>query len=106
MSIRQFEPSRAVEVIAPRYGSGCRIGGGLVLTAAHLLDHVGSDCEVRGKRSFGKEEAQVVWKAQGLDIALIELPAGIAGVEAIMLGKLPEATAGEKLTFQMYLVLP
>ena len=31
MPIRQFEPSRAVEVIAISYGSGYRIGGGLVL---------------------------------------------------------------------------
>lgn len=102
MPIRKFEPSRTIEVIVPRYGSGYRIGGRLVLTAAHLLDNVGSDCEVRDKRSFGEEKAQVVWKAQGLDIALIELPEKIAGVEAITLGKLPEATAGEKLAFQMY----
>lgn len=101
MAIRQFEPSRAVEIIAPRYGSGYRIGGGLVLTAAHLLDDVGSFCEIRDK-CFGKEKAQVAWKAQGLDIALIELPEKIAGVEAITLGQLPEATVGEKLAFQMY----
>ncbi|MGB3310536.1 MAG: HEAT repeat domain-containing protein [Nodosilinea sp.] len=102
MPIRQFEPSRAIEVIAPRYGSGYRLGGGLVITAAHLLDGVGSDCEVRDKRSFGKEKAHVVWKAQGSDLALIELPEGVAGVDAIALGQLPEATAGEKLAFQMY----
>lgn len=101
-SIREFEPSRSVEVIAPRYGSGYRIGGGLVLTAAHLLDDVGSDCAVRDKQSFGKENAQVVWKTQGLDIALIELPDEIAKEEAITFGKLPEASAGEKLAFQMY----
>jgi HEAT repeat protein/energy-coupling factor transporter ATP-binding protein EcfA2 len=102
MSIRKFEPSRAIEVTDPRYGSGYRIGGRLVLTAAHLLDDMGSDCEVREKRSFGQEKAQVVWKAQGLDIALVELPEGITGAEAITLGTLPEATAGEKLAFQMY----
>ncbi len=102
MPIHQFEPSRAVEVIAPRYGSGYRIGGRLVLTAVHLLDGEDSDCEVRDKRSFGQAKAQVVWKAQGLDMALIELPEEIAGVTAIALGQLPEATAGEKLTFQMY----
>ncbi len=102
MPIRQFEPSRAVEIIASTYGSGYRLGGRLVLTAAHLLGDVGSDCEVRDKLSFGKEKAQVAWKAQGLDIALIELPEKIADLRAITLGKLPEATAGEKLTFQMY----
>ncbi len=102
MPIRQFEPNRAIEVIAPKYGSGYRLGGELVLTAAHLLDRVGSACEVRDKRSFSKEKAQVVWKAQGLDLALIELPKGVASVEAITLGQLPEVIAGEKLAFQMY----
>jgi HEAT repeat protein len=113
MSIREFQPSRAVEVIVIRktrddpkaensYGSGYRIGGRLVLTAAHLLDNVGSYCEVRDKRSFGKEKAQVVWKAQGLDLALIELPEDVEGVEAIVLGKLPEGKTGEKIAFQMY----
>ena len=64
MPIRQFEPCRAVEIIAPKYGSGYRIGGRLVLTAAHLLNNVGSDCEVRDKPpGFARETAQVVWKA-------------------------------------------
>lgn len=102
MSIRRFEPSRAVEVLTPKYGCGYRIGGNLILTAAHLLNKVGSGCEVRDKQSFGKEDAQVVWKAQGLDIALIELPDRIADLQAITIGELPEATAGEKLSFQMY----
>lgn len=102
MPIRQFQPSRTVQVFSPRYGSGYRIGGRLVLTAAHLLGAVGSSCELVDKRSFGKEEAQVVWKAQGSDIALVELPEKIADLEAITFGKLPEAVAGEKLTFQMY----
>lgn len=102
MPIRQFEPSRAVEVIAPRYGSGYRIGGRLVLTAAHLLDDVGSDCTERAKQSFGDKTAHSVWKAQDLDTALIELPCEVEKVEAIMLGKLPDINAGEKLAFQMY----
>ena len=107
MPIRQFEPSRAVEIIPPKngagyYGTGYRIGGRLVLTAAHLLKNVGSDCEVRDKPGFGRETAHVVWKAQDLDLALIELPERVAAVEAITLGKLPKATTGEKLAFQMY----
>ncbi|WP_421657347.1 HEAT repeat domain-containing protein [Leptothermofonsia sp. ETS-13] len=112
MSIREFQPSRAVEVIVIRdtrdnskdsCGSGYRIGGRLVLTAAHLLDNVGSYCQVRDKRrSFGKQKAQVVWKAKCLDLALIELPEGVEGVEAITLGKLPEGKTGEKIAFQMY----
>lgn len=102
MSIRQFEPSRAVEIITPKYGSGYRIGGRLVLTAAHLLSDVSSICEVRDKQSFRRIGAQVVWKAKGLDIALIELPEWISDLEAITLGKLPKTVSGEKLSFQMY----
>jgi hypothetical protein len=100
---RQFEPGRAVEITFPKYGSGYRIGGRLVLTAAHLLPiSVGSSCRVRAKQRFEEVEAAVVWKAQGWDMALIELPEPIAGVAAITLGKLPDANAGEKLAFQMY----
>ena len=108
MSIRGFQPGRAVEVIVARdssnddYGSGYRIGGRLVLTTAHLLDAVGSYCDVRDKRSFGKEKAQVVWKDQDLDIALIELPEKLEEVEPIVLGKLPEGKRGEKIAFLMY----
>lgn len=107
MALRQFEPKRAVEVIVnskPSHGSGYRIGGRLVLTAAHLLDDVGSACEVRDKRegSFGKANAQVVWRDQDLDIALIELPEKIEAVEPIVLGKLPESNSGEKIGFLMF----
>ena len=103
---RQFEPGRALEVTFPRYGSAYYIGGRLVLTAAHLLDEVGSDCCVRAKQSFGEVKANVVWKAQKSDIALIELPKSITLYSTffgeVIFGKLPEATAGETLKFQMY----
>ena len=102
MAIRQFIPSRAVEVMAPNYGSGYRIGGSLVLTAAHLIDRVGTNCTVRDKQSFGERVAQVVWRSWESDIALIKLPREIEGVEAITFGQLPKSTAGEKLVFQMY----
>lgn len=102
MSIRKFEPRRSVEVIAPRYGSSYRIGGRLILTASHLLDEVGSPCQVRAKQSFGEENGRVVWKSSNSDIALIELPDQIDDVQAITLGKLPDADTGEKLAFQMY----
>lgn len=102
MSIREFEPRRAVEVIAPRYGSSYRIGGRLILTASHLLDEEGSLCKVRAKQSFGEEQGQVVWKSSHSDIALIELPDQIIDVQAIALGKLPDVANGEKFPFQMY----
>ncbi|HEY9699062.1 MAG TPA: serine protease [Trichocoleus sp.] len=102
MGNRQFEPSRAVEVIFPHYGSAYRIGGRLVLTAAHLLSEVGSVCHIRSKQSLGKVDAKVVWKDQQSEIALVELPEEIAFDEAIVFGKLPEARSGEVLPFQMY----
>jgi WD40 repeat protein len=100
--VRRFEPSRALEVIQPKYGSAYRIGGRLVLTAAHILDEVGSACRIRAKQSFGETEAIVVWKTSQTDIALIELPQKVEPCEAIVFGLLPNSINGEKLEFQMY----
>jgi tetratricopeptide (TPR) repeat protein len=100
--IRGFEPSRALEVIHPKYGSGYRIGGRLVLTAAHILDEVSSVCRVRSKQSFGEAEATVLYKTSKVDIALIQLPDSIEPCKSIVFGLLPEAKGGEKLDFQMY----
>jgi len=100
--VREFEPGRALEVIQPKYGSAYRIGGRLVLTAAHLLSEVDSSCRVRSKPSFGEIEARVVWKASQADIALIELPESVEPCEAAVFGLLPETRRGEKLKFQMY----
>ena len=103
MASRQFEPGRAVEVISPTYGSAYRIGGRLVLTAAHLVAEVGSICRVRSKQGFGETEAKVVWKAsKPADIALVALDGSIEPCEAVVLGRLPEARSGERLVFQMY----
>jgi tetratricopeptide (TPR) repeat protein len=100
--VRQFEPKRAVEVVQPKYGSAYRIGGRLVLTAAHLLSEVGSDCRLRSKQSFGEVTARVVWKAPDSDIALLELPEQVERCESVVFGRLPEANTGETLEFQMY----
>lgn len=100
--IRKFEPGRALEVIRPKYGTAYRIGGRLVLTAAHLLSEVDSSCHVRLKQNFPEIEASVVWKALQADIALIELPEGIKSCEAIVFGLLPETIWGETFKFQMY----
>jgi hypothetical protein len=100
--VREFEPGRALEVIQPKYGSAYRVGGRLVLTAAHLLSEVDSSCRVRSKQSFGEIEARVVWKASQADIALIELPESVEPCEAIVFGLLPKTRKGEKLKFQMY----
>ncbi|KPQ39188.1 MAG: WD40 repeat protein [Phormidium sp. OSCR] len=100
--IRRFEPSRALEVIHPKYGSGYRIGGRLVLTVSHILDEVNSVCRVRAKRSFGEVEATVRWKSLRADIALIQLPERIQPFESAAFGLLPKVEVGEKLSFQMY----
>lgn len=103
MAIQKFEPLlRAIEIMSPRYGTGYRIGGRLALTVAHLLEEVGSICRVRSKHSFGIVGAEVVWKSQLADIALIELPEEIEPCEAVVLGQLPQTRVGETIPFQMY----
>jgi hypothetical protein len=52
MTVR-FDPSRVVELWAPRdsagtVGSGYRLGGGFVITARHVVERTDPrDCEVR-----------------------------------------------------------
>ena len=35
----QFQPDRALEIVAPKYGTAYRIGGRLLLTCRHLFDN-------------------------------------------------------------------
>ena len=101
MACRRFEPERAVEIVGPTYGSGYRIGGRLVLTAAHLFPTgVGSVCQVRSKPTFGTVAATVAWTAPGADIALVELPEDVAGCEPVAFGALPSGP--EKVRFDLY----
>ena len=101
MVCRRFEPERAVEIVAPAYGSGYRIGGRLVLTAAHLFPTgVGSACRVRSKKTFETVSATVAWTAPGADIALLGLPDNVAGCEPVAFGTLP--TGPEKVRFDLY----
>jgi len=98
---RRFEPERAVEIVGPNYGSGYRIGGRLVLTAAHLFPAgVGSACQVRSKPTFGTVEATVVGTAPGADVALVALPEDVASCEPVAFGALP--TGPEKVRFDLY----
>lgn len=102
MSTRNFDPTRAVEIISSRYGSGYRIGGRLVLTSAHLFPHSSNiSCKVRSKQTFGVTAARVVWIASGADIALVELPEKIPGCTPVVLGKLPK-NSGEIVDFDLY----
>ena len=100
MTCRRFEPERAVEITGPAYGSGYRIGGRLVLTAAHLFPTGAGACRVRSKGTFGAVPATVAWTAPGADIALVELPDTVAWCEPVSFGTLP--TGPEKIRFDLY----
>jgi hypothetical protein len=103
MPIKRFEPTLAVEIISPGYGSGYRIGGRLVLTAKHLLGEVGSSCKVRDKRSSWEDDGQVVWIAPGeADVALLKLSQAIEACDSIVFGRLPMKPPAEKLRFDSY----
>jgi hypothetical protein len=98
---RRFEPEQAVEITGPAYGSGYRVGGRLVLTAAHLFPAgVGNGCQVRSKRTFGTVAATVAWIAPGVDIALVALPDDVASCEPVAFGALP--TGPERARFDLY----
>ena len=101
MVCRRFEPERAVEIVEPYYGSGYRIGGRLVLTAAPLFPAgAKSACRVRSKNTFGTVGATVAWIAQGMDVAVVVLPTAVAGCEAVVFGDLPSGP--EKVRFDLY----
>src|SRR5688572_20918346 len=114
MSKRHFDPARAVEVIAPSYGSGYRIGDRLVLTSAHLLPpEVGSNCKVRFHRDAGAREwtGKAAWIAPGwrhpdgppkADVALVAIEEGAPACGPAAVGRLPDAADVLKLPFHMY----
>jgi ankyrin repeat protein len=111
---RRFDPKRAVEITAPAYGSGYRIGGRLVLTAAHLLPpKVGGSCNVRFRRDAGGRtwSGTVAWLAPGWtgssspsdrDAGLVRLAEEADSCEPALLGRLPEDTDGLKLGFDFF----
>lgn len=53
------------------HGSGAHIGGGLILTAAHVVDHEGV-ITVRD-RTGAKSTAKVLWSSPQKDIALLKM---------------------------------
>lgn len=107
MPVRGFEPIRATEITAPKYGTGYRIGGRLLLTAAHLFpEGPGSPCRVRSRSASGEIEweinAQVVWKAFEGDAALVKLPEKVEGIPAAVLGRIPSGTGATRVHYDMY----
>ncbi|MCZ8359737.1 MAG: NB-ARC domain-containing protein [Microcystis sp. LE19-388.1G] len=100
----QFQPERALEIVAPQYGSAYRIGGRLLLTCRHLFDN-SNDCKVRLRSASNYSDkqdidAQVIWKApDNIDIALVELPETIETCDPVGFGLLPDASSTQKVKF-------
>ncbi|MFM6664233.1 MAG: NB-ARC domain-containing protein [Microcystis panniformis] len=100
----QFQPDRALEIVAPKYGTAYRIGGRLLLTCRHLFDN-GNDCKVRFRSASNYSDkqdidAKVIWKApDNIDIALVELPETIETCDPVGFGLLPDASSTQKVKF-------
>ncbi|MFM7906943.1 MAG: trypsin-like peptidase domain-containing protein, partial [Microcystis sp.] len=100
----QFQPDRALEIVAPKYGTAYRIGGRLLLTCRHLFDN-SNDCKVRFRSASNYSDkqdidAQVIWKApDNIDIALVELPETIETCDPVGFGLLPDASSTQKVKF-------
>jgi hypothetical protein len=99
MPIRILKPKYVVEITAPRYGTGYRIGGRLVLTCAHLFENNNHDCKVRSKEGFKEVEAKVVWRATNADVALVELPEHIKNCKPVAFGQLPTRQTTKTVDF-------
>ncbi|MBD2598847.1 NB-ARC domain-containing protein [Microcystis viridis] len=100
----QFQPDRALEIVAPKYGTAYRIGGRLLLTCRHLFDN-SNDCKVRFRSASDYSDkqdidAKVIWKApDNIDIALVELPETIETCNPVGFGVLPDASSTQKVKF-------
>ena len=100
----QFQPDRALEIVAPKYGTAYRIGGRLLLTCRHLFDN-SKNCKVRFRSASNYSDkqdidAQVIWKApDNIDIALVELPETIETCDPVGFGLLPDASSTQKVKF-------
>ncbi len=110
-----FEPALTVEIFASdgsystsenrRYGSAYRIGGRLVLTAAHLFANGRNCCEVRSEQAqdpSARVAAQIVWISSDADVALLELPAKeFEECEPVLLGTVPASRAATIYRFDL-----
>jgi hypothetical protein len=103
----QFQPDRALEIVAPKYGTAYRIGGRLLLTCRHLFDN-SNDCQVRFRSASNYSDkqdidAKVIWKApDNIDIALVELPETIETRDPVGFGVLPDASSTQKVKFDFF----
>ncbi len=92
MAVR-FEPGRVAAVWAPgkptgMVGSGYLLGGGLVLTSGHVVDHAqGGACEVRMLKAREWQLVERVWRLEHCDAALLQVSGDRAGDAAARLGR-------------------
>jgi inactive STAND len=96
-----FRADYVVQIRNPKFGSGYRIGGRLVLTARHLFTALGH-CRVKSEKTFGEVDAEVVWMSSHVDVALLELPESVEACESVRFGMLPSGNTGESVEFLFY----
>jgi NACHT domain/Trypsin len=112
------EEWRAVEIRGDPegYGSGYRVGGRLVLTAAHVVGDVGGSCRVRPRGvDVGWRDAwagTVVWTAAEPgtqrkerprnDVAVVELGKDVEDAEPVTFGRLPGQPVSSTVSFEIY----
>jgi hypothetical protein len=89
-----LDARRVTQIWAPgeprgQPGSGYRLDGKHVLTAAHVVaDAAGGMCDVRGLRAESWQRARVVWRSERADAALLEIEsADPASDEPVGLGR-------------------
>lgn len=70
---QEFATANSVVIVelGQGHGSGAHIGGGIILTAAHVVDH---DGEITVRDRFGtKSTATLLWANKSKDIALLKI---------------------------------
>ena len=83
-----FEPGRVVEIWAAAdgsgtVGSGYLLGGGVLLTAGHVVDKArGGGCEIRPLGTGDWLPAEQVWRGDSCDAALLRMPSDAGGGDA------------------------
>jgi len=78
------KPSSVVKIMLPNgHGSGVAIGGGFIITAAHVT-HDAKDGRVKLKNSTGSEfDGEVLWQNETYDVALVRGKNAVFGVSSL-----------------------
>lgn len=78
-SVAAAAPADVIVSDGDGHGSGVHIGGGLILTAAHVVENAaggGSGNIVIESQTGNRQPAEVLWANQSYDLALIKIPDG------------------------------